>query len=366
MTISNENVKQIFNGNGVTLSFPFSIVYFVAGELKVYLRDETTFVETLLTLTTHYTVTPGVNDGYRINGGTLLMVTAPTSNQQVIVKRSLNLRQDDFDPAPTAAYQPEQVEVTFDRLVAMVQQLNELIDRAIKTSLGSGITSLELPVGANKFIKWNSAGTALELETIDLTTLQNDIIANTNNIAALGVTVAALSGAIAGLQSQIDDNTADIATNAGNIGNTNAALSATDANVLAAQNDILSIKNRLNELEGFLGLTGEQIIANNTADQALTDMSFSGSLLSAIIIDFTIARKTDTDSKYTSGILYLVFSETTNTWRIEKGLEVLDYAGVTFAVTTLAQLGQVKATSNNLSGTSYSGKIKYNIRKFEV
>jgi hypothetical protein len=221
-------------------------------------------------------------------------------------------------------------------------------------------------VGANKFIKWNSAGTALELETIDLTTLQNDIIANTNNIAALGVTVAALSGAIAGLQSQIDDNTADIATNAGNIGNTNAALSATDANVLAAQNDILSIKNRLNELEGFLGLTGEQIIANNTADQALTDMSFSGSLLSAIIIDFTIARKTDTDSKYTSGILYLVFSETTNTWRIEKGLEVLDYAGVTFAVTTLAQLGQVKATSNNLSGTSYSGKIKYNIRKFEV
>jgi len=371
MTISNENVKQIFAGDGANTSFPFSIVYFNAqdAEIKVYLRDESVSpaTETLQTITTHYTMTDGTNDGYRYDGGTIEMITAPAATEKLVIVRELALRQDDFNPAPTASYQPEEVEVTFDRTTAKVQQVNEEIDRSIKAPIGSGITDLELPVDANKFIKWNSAGDGLETEAIDLTSLQSDIASNTANIGINTANIATNASGISTNASGIATNAADIVTNAANIGSNNSAILSNDADIATNAADIVTLQNRVNTLEAFLGSIGEQTILNNTATQDITDMLFDGDVNNSVIINFTIGRKTDTGSKYSSGILYLVYSEFTNTWRIEKGLETLDYAGVTFAVDTGAgKTGQVNYTSDDLTGTSYSGKIDYNIKTFEV
>jgi hypothetical protein len=369
MSISNENVKQIFTGDNSNTTFPFSIVYFDADEIKVYLRDESVSpaTETLLTDITDYALTDGTDDGYRIDGGTVEMVVAPASTEKLIVIRELNLRQDDFNPSPTSAYQPEQVEVTFDRLVAMAQQLDEQLDRTVKTSPGSGISNLELPVAANKFIKWNSSGTALITEAIDLTTLQSDLDSAESNIntnafaiAQLALRVTANEGAISALQLQ------DV-TLANQIGVALSGVANNLASIGILQAQQVLFNNRLNALEDFLGTSGNQTILNNTADQVLTDMIFDGLNYSAIVVEFAIRRDTDTANKVCQGLLYLVFSNYTGTWRVEKGVEALDYAGVTFTMpNTVGKIGQVKMTSNDLAGTSYSGKIYYNIKKFEV
>lgn len=369
MTISNENVKQVFNGDGGNTTFPFSIIYFDSEEIKVYLRDNTVSpaTETLLTEITDYTLTDGTDDGYRIDGGTVEMNVAPTSDEDLIIVREMAYRQDDFDPAPTSAYQPNIIEVTFDKVVALIQQVAEVLSRTVKTSLGSGITDLVLPVAANKFLKWNAAGTALETEDIDLTSLQSQTNTNTSNIATNAAAISALALRVTQNENDIDDLEAVDAVLSGSIGNVAANLAGTQGDLDIAEAEIVTLKNRVNTLEAFLGTTGNQSILNNTADQILTDMIFDGEDYSAILIEFAIRRDTDTANKVCQGLLYLVFSNLTSTWQIEKGLEVIDYSGVTFTIPmTTGKIGQVKMTSNDLAGTSYSGKIYYNIKKFEV
>ena len=77
MTISTNKVKMaLADGNDSDTEFTFDFVIFAASELLVYLVDETTGVETLQTITTHYTVSTGP----WLTGGTVTFVTAPTSD----------------------------------------------------------------------------------------------------------------------------------------------------------------------------------------------------------------------------------------------------------------------------------------------
>lgn len=370
MTISNENVKQVFNGTGLLTAFPFSIIYFAIqdAEIEVYLRDEAVspVTETLLTITTHYTMVDGATDGYRYDGGTINMVTAPALTEKLIVKRKLNLRQDSFSPSPTTPYQPEEVEITFDKTIAKTQQVDEEVDRTLKLSLGTAVIDSEIPDGAGKFIKFNAAGTGFEVDDIDLAAQQSQIDSNTANIATNTAGIAANLAADAAQDANIAQNAADIASNTGLIGNNAAAISTNAGNITTNANAIAVLEARVSALEAFLGVTDNQLIFNNTAIEDITAMIFDSAVTSSVIIDFFIARKTGTGSKYTSGLLYVVWSEATATWRIEKGLEILDYAGVTFDVVTAGNLGQVNYTSGDLTGTGYTGDIHFNIRKFGV
>ena len=77
MTISSTIRKAgPFIGNGSASSFPFTYKVFQASDLEVVRLDTSTNIETVLTLTTNYTVT--LNTDQNSNpGGTVVLVGGP-------------------------------------------------------------------------------------------------------------------------------------------------------------------------------------------------------------------------------------------------------------------------------------------------
>ena len=160
MALSNTTVKAVYNGNGsnTTFAIPCAIIETASSEIQVYLRDESGVpaTETLQTITTHYTLTGGGPDNVE-------MITAPTSQQKLVVIRSLP-RTQNVSYTGTNAFPAESHELALDRLAAQIQEVNERVDRA-PTLLRSSPLSLPLSLPepeADKYIAWNSGGTALE------------------------------------------------------------------------------------------------------------------------------------------------------------------------------------------------------------
>jgi hypothetical protein len=158
MTISSTANRTSTDGDGSAVNFSFPYLFFNQNDLTVILVDETTNVETTQTITTHYTVTgAGV-----AAGGTVIMGTAPTTNQKLVIQREEQYTQT-LDLVENDPFPSDLVEQQFDTLTMLTQQLKTLSDRSVKLSDGdfSGADpTLATPV-AEAFLKWDAAGTAL-------------------------------------------------------------------------------------------------------------------------------------------------------------------------------------------------------------
>jgi hypothetical protein len=160
MTISSETRRAgPYAGNGSTTAFAFAFKVFTTAEVQV--TRTASGVDTLLTLTTHYTVT--LNSNQNLNpGGTVTMLTAPAVGQSItITSNVLNLQ-------PTAvanlgAFYPEVINDSLDRATIQIQQLDERLDRALVVPVSSSGINTVLPVPqSNALIGWNSGATALQ------------------------------------------------------------------------------------------------------------------------------------------------------------------------------------------------------------
>jgi len=157
MSISNTTNKVIYQGDGSTTEFPFSFRIFDETDLVVSLYEIATGIETELTLNSDYTVT--INGD---NGGTVIMVTAPSSSHKLIIKRILPLTQEtdyvEGDPFPAESH-----ERALDKLTMITQQLNEQLDRTVKVDITQTSVNTTLPIpDALKFLRWNSDASKLE------------------------------------------------------------------------------------------------------------------------------------------------------------------------------------------------------------
>lgn len=171
MTVSNttnKTTRAVGNGSTTAFTFPFKI--FAAGDLEVRSIDVSVSpeVSTLKTLTTDYTVTINAVT----EGGTVTYVTAPTSDDEVFIKRVVTLEQDTDIPV-SDSFPQQAVEDALDRRSMVTIQLNEENDRAITQSVTSTSTAdltLPEPVASNA-IGWNGTATALvNLTSADLGT----------------------------------------------------------------------------------------------------------------------------------------------------------------------------------------------------
>lgn len=157
MAFTNETVKQSYQGNGTTTTFaiPFTVIDSAADETVVYLRntDVDPPSEALQSYTTHYT----------ISGSNVVFVIAPSADQIVVIKRNIDTIQE-LDLVTAGSFQAAAHELQFDKVVGMIQELNERVDRAPTMPVtNQAIVPLELPEPeANRVLAWNSAGTALE------------------------------------------------------------------------------------------------------------------------------------------------------------------------------------------------------------
>lgn len=128
MTIASTTSRWAYTANGTSTNFSYTGKIFASTELVVHLVD-TAGTETLQTLGVDYTVS-GVGNN---SGGSVVFSAAPTAGYRVIIRRIVNLTQ------PTSfrnqgAFFPELHEDSFDRLVMMIQQVNDLAQRAFRTS----------------------------------------------------------------------------------------------------------------------------------------------------------------------------------------------------------------------------------------
>lgn len=149
MTITSLVQKNQYTGNGTLDYYDFTFRILDSSHLFVYVN------EVLQTETTHYSVSTGPWP----TGGTVTFVTAPQNGHNVTLVRSTPLKQEtdliegDKQPAET-------VEVTFDKIVMMIQDLNEAIQR---TAILDLFTNLE----AFKYLRVNATADGFDLVTLD-------------------------------------------------------------------------------------------------------------------------------------------------------------------------------------------------------
>lgn len=165
MSILTTSNRIDYTADGVATTFAFPFAVYTQTDLQVYVTP-TGGTPVLQVLNTDYTQTavnvPGGNAG-----GNVIFSSPPTNTYQVTLIRKLPILQqtsftnlDKFD-AKTA------IEGTYDKVVMIEQQLNEVVSRAPVLPVDS-LLNPEFPLpGASKFIRWNSGGTALE--AVDIT-----------------------------------------------------------------------------------------------------------------------------------------------------------------------------------------------------
>jgi hypothetical protein len=117
MTVSSSTSDTRYSGNGSTTAFASGFTFYGAASLRVSIIVNATNVETVKTLTTHYTVTGG-------NGatGTITMLTAPATGETLVIKREEPYTQLtdllEGDPLPANI-----LESTYDKLAMQIQQV---------------------------------------------------------------------------------------------------------------------------------------------------------------------------------------------------------------------------------------------------
>jgi cytoskeletal protein CcmA (bactofilin family) len=196
MTISTTIAKNSSAGNGSTAAFTYGFKITDQSHIKVYIRVDSTGVETLKTLTTHYTVS-GVGAAA---GGTVTFTSGniPVSGETVVLTRVTPQNQVtdlvENDPFPAAVF-----EDSLDKLTSISQEIQETVDRAI-TVPTTDSSDLELPSStarASRLMAFDGSGdvTTIATSTLSLATLQaftdwkNDVFT-----AGSSQTVFALSG----------------------------------------------------------------------------------------------------------------------------------------------------------------------------
>ena len=155
MTISTTTIKNSYSGNGSTTTFNYTFKITDQDDIDVIIRSASG-TETTKTITTHYTVTGVGNSG----GGTVVFTAGniPASGETVVLRRSTPLTQGvdliENDPLPANT-----LEDAFDKLTSISQELQEQIDRSLKVSKTTSITSPEFrSLITENFIFFNSKG----------------------------------------------------------------------------------------------------------------------------------------------------------------------------------------------------------------
>lgn len=155
MTINIQSNRVQYIGDASTTSFPYVFRLHEDDEMVVVVDG------VVQTITTHYTIT---NNGDE-TGGSIDFVAAPALDALITIYRSMDLVQElnliEYDRFPA-----ESVEAALDRLVCILQDQGMVLSRSPQQSIEDYEENLEFPKVAGEFIKWNSAGDALETSSI--------------------------------------------------------------------------------------------------------------------------------------------------------------------------------------------------------
>lgn len=187
--------KQVVVGGTPQTSFTFDFVIFdTSTDLKVYNGD------TLLTVSTHYTVSGNAGTDGGFDGGTVTLVNtlaSGVSNTTVTILR--NISTDRLaNLASTGPLDIDAVNKDFNRYVSMLQQFEETVDRSVQAPEQDPTSvNMTLPVKATrlgKMLSFNSSSGDPET-TLSVSDVSGAITSASN--AAASATAAASSASSA-------------------------------------------------------------------------------------------------------------------------------------------------------------------------
>jgi hypothetical protein len=326
MSLTNETVSATYAGNGIQTVFPipFGVIQNDSNEVKVWRRDDTVptaITETLLTEGVHYNLTGAAPPAIPFDTDVTFFV-APTTNHDILVIRDIAETQD-TDYQDTSQFPAEVHERALDKIVAMVQDLKDVVRRALKIRItDTQTTDIPQPV-SETLIGWNTGATAIKNWTFVevLNSLVGTVLLRANNLS-----------------------------------------------------DLLSVPTALTNLgiDPFK-TTVSASIANNVAVAAdITGWTVLGANHRAAVFHFSIKRSTATKESVALGMLFL-YRKATGGWALEVGPfnhfnsdVVLDPAGVSFSFSESGGNVQVKYQSHDLTGAGYAGDIKFSGKYFAV
>lgn len=162
MPVTDQTTSNSSTGNGVTTVYPYTYKILDEADILVEVDGVTK------TLTTHYTVS-GVGVS---GGGNVTFVTAPASGAVVVLSRSMAYSRD-TDYQESGDLLAATLDEDVDRVTMLVQQVRQLIRRAVKLPsgvtadqvLGTGNTAAER---ASKLIGFDSDGDPALFTAADL------------------------------------------------------------------------------------------------------------------------------------------------------------------------------------------------------
>jgi len=218
MTISSTTTSVSYAGNAATTAFSFPYLFLLDADLEIVLSVDSTGVETIQTITTHYTLTGATNPA----GGTVTMVTAPAVGETLLIQR-IPARTQGLDLVENDPFPSQLVEDAFDRATMINQTDDERYTRTLHVKRTDTYNGGEphIPVKAtrtNKVLAFDTNG---------------DMTVSTLTLADLEAqpTAAAVSAAAA----LVSENAA-----AADVVLTNADVVTTNADVVLTAADVVS------------------------------------------------------------------------------------------------------------------------------
>ncbi len=155
MSISTTTNRVSYAGDGSTTVFPYNFLILANTDLEVIETVTATGVETVKTLTTHYTVS-----GAGTGSGNVTMVTAPASGTTLTIRRKMPRTQlADYvenDSFPAATH-----EQALDKLTMIAQELDQSLKRALRQPEGDSVDIDYLPAKsqrASKYLAFDADG----------------------------------------------------------------------------------------------------------------------------------------------------------------------------------------------------------------
>lgn len=138
MTIQNTTIRKAgpSQGNGVTTVFPFTFKVFTSADILVtYLNASS--VESVLVLTTNYTVSLNA-DQNTSPGGSVTLLVAPATGTYITLTSQVTNTQN-LALTNSGGFYPESINDALDRTVIQVQQLAEIASRSVTAPVSSTI-----------------------------------------------------------------------------------------------------------------------------------------------------------------------------------------------------------------------------------
>ena len=283
-----------------TSTFQVPFEFFDAEDLVVVVGGTTK------TLTTHYTVSQNTN-----KTGSITMTSGnAVSSGTVIIFRNIPFKRTTDFPT-SGSFDMDTLNTELDRNIALFDDQQDRIDRAVRLNDNDDAASMVLPLKASRkgtVLGFNATTGAAEAgPTIANVNSLADITTNINTVAGIASNVTTVAGidanvstvagissnvsTVAGIQSNVSSvagNATNINTVAGSIANVNTvATNIADVNAVAADlaetvSEIETVAADLQETQSEIDTVATNITNVNTVGNAITNVNTTATNISNI------------------------------------------------------------------------------------